>query len=88
LCKALQRPHTRAATKDSHFTVLGFTDAMGIPYLCTIIFAAKELNAIWELGLDPTAEWIGDDDNLKENAGRGKQKKIQIYFTCCRGAHD
>lgn len=44
LCEALQRPHTRAATKDSHFTVLGFTAATGIPLMCAIIFAAKELD--------------------------------------------
>ena len=93
LCEALQRPHTRAATKDSHFTVLGFTAATGIPLMCAIIFAAKELDANWVLGLDPTAEWIGNDDNLEENAGRGKRYPMGptcVYngvtvpsFCCC-----
>ena len=93
LCEALQRPHTRAATKDSHFTVLGFTAATGTPLMCAIIFAAKELDASWVLGLDPTAEWIGDDDNLEENAGRGKRYPMEptcVYngvtvpsFCCC-----
>ena len=41
LYKALQRPQTRAATKDLHFSVLGFTAATGIPLMCAIIFAAK-----------------------------------------------
>jgi hypothetical protein len=41
--------------------------------MCAIIFAAKELDASWVLGLDPTAEWIGDDDNLEENVGQGKR---------------
>ncbi len=60
LCKANQRPQVRAATKDSHFTVLGFTTATGIPLMCAIIFAAKELDAHWVLGLDRSAPWIGD----------------------------
>ena len=61
--------------------------------MCAIIFAAKELDASWVLGLDPTAEWIGDDDNLEENAGRGKRYPMGptcVYngvtvpsFCCC-----
>jgi hypothetical protein len=39
-------PQIRAVTKDSHFTVLGFTAVTGEPVLmCAIIFAAKELAA-------------------------------------------
>ena len=60
LREANQRPQVRAATKDSHFTVLGFTTATGIPLMCAIIFAAKELDAQWVLGLDRSAPWIGD----------------------------
>ena len=41
--------------------------------MCAIIFAAKELDASWVLSLDPTAEWIGNDDSLEENEGQGKR---------------
>ena len=38
-----QRTQICSATKDSHFTVLGFTAANGMPLMCAIIFAAKEM---------------------------------------------
>lgn len=70
LCEAMQRPQMRAATKDSHFTVLGFTAATGVPLMCAIIFAAKEMEESWVLGFDPSAEWIGHSDDIEANAGR------------------
>ena len=54
LCGKEQRPQQRSATKDAHFTVLGFTAANGLPVMCAIIFAAKELEESWVLGFDPT----------------------------------
>jgi hypothetical protein len=41
LCTRDGHPQQRAATKDCHFTVLGFTAANGEPIMCAIIFAAK-----------------------------------------------
>jgi hypothetical protein len=43
LCPKSGRPQQRAATKDSHFTVLGFTAADGNPLMCAIFFATKSL---------------------------------------------
>jgi hypothetical protein len=73
LCPSFGRPQSRAAMKDSHFTVLGFTAADGDPLMCAIIFAAKSLREEWVLGFDPFTEWIGDENNLNENWGEGKQ---------------
>ncbi len=51
----------KAVTKDSHFTVLGFTAPTGKPVMCAIIFAAKHLCESWVLGFNAAAgEWIGD----------------------------
>jgi len=57
LCGKEQRPQQRSATKDAHFTVLGFTAANGLPVMCAIIFAAKELEESWVLGFNPTVKW-------------------------------
>jgi hypothetical protein len=73
LCKKGSRPQQRSSTQDAHFTVLGFTAATGEAVLCAIIFAAKELEEQWVLGLDPQALWIGDKDNLEGNTGEGKR---------------
>ena len=69
LCEAMSRPQVRAATKDSHFTVLGFTTASGLPVMCGIIFAAKEMDESWALGFNATAEWVGDQHDIDANAG-------------------
>jgi len=72
LCSRDGRPQQRAATKDAHFTVLGFTAANGEPLMCAIIFAAKSLKSEWVLGFDPFAEWIGGEENVSDNIGKGK----------------
>jgi hypothetical protein len=43
LCTKDGHPQNCAATKDAHFTLLGFTAANGKPLMCAIIFAAKAL---------------------------------------------
>ena len=58
------RPQIKSVCKDTHFTILGFTATSGEPVMCTIIFAAKELDPAWVLGLDPFSPWVGDDDNI------------------------
>ena len=69
MCEKNGRPQQRSATKDAHFTVLGFTAATGEPVMCAIIFAAKELDPAWVIGLDPFAPWIGNEDNVTDNCG-------------------
>ena len=50
LCERTACPQIRAATKDSHFTVLGFTAATGEPVMCAIKFALEEsAAACWVL---------------------------------------
>jgi len=93
LCPKSGRPQQRAATKDSHFTVLGFTAADGNPLMCAIIFAAKSLREEWVMGFDPFTEWIGDENNTDENCGEGKmypfgpactfKGKTIPCFCCC-----
>jgi hypothetical protein len=72
LCAKDGRPQQRLATKDAHFTMLGFTSASGEPLLCAIIFAAKELKNEWVLGFDPFAAWIGEENEIEQNIGEGK----------------
>ena len=69
LCEADARPQMKAATKDSHFTVLGFTTATGVPLMCSIIFSAKELDEKWVFGFDASAPWAVDDDSMIGNSG-------------------
>ena len=71
LCEASARPQHRIGTKDSHFTVLGFTSASGEPLMCAIIFAAKCMDRAWALGLDPDAEWHGDEKKHNGKWGKG-----------------
>ena len=73
LCGKGERPQQRSAHKYAHFTVLGFTAANGNPIMCAIIFAAKTLEDEWVLGLDPFAEWVGDENNLLANNGKKKR---------------
>jgi hypothetical protein len=72
LCSAEGRPQQRAATKDAHFTILGFTAANGEPLLCAIIFTAKTMKPEWITGFDSLVEWVGDEDDIKNNSGDGK----------------
>ncbi len=53
------------ATKDSHFTVLGFSAAAGKPVMCAIIFSAKEMCRSLVLGFNASAPWVGDDNKLQ-----------------------
>jgi hypothetical protein len=93
LCPKSGWPQQQVATKDLHFTILGFTAADGSPVMCTIIFAAKLLREEWVTGFKPFSEWIGDENNLEENCGEGKQypfgpsctfkgKEIPCFYCC------
>ncbi|KAI2501029.1 hypothetical protein MHU86_13441 [Fragilaria crotonensis] len=93
LCEAGARPQVRAATRDSHFTLLGFTAATGVPLMYAIIFSAKELDEKWVLGFDASAPWIGEDtDRIGNSGGLGKpfpmgpvcnSNGIEVPTFCC-----
>jgi len=93
LCSKDGRPQNRAATKDAHFTVLGFTAATGEPLMCAIIFSGKTMKDEWRLGFNPFVEWVGEEDDVSKNIGFGKALPLGpecIYngkhlpcFCCC-----
>ncbi|KAI2505381.1 hypothetical protein MHU86_9087 [Fragilaria crotonensis] len=69
LCGAAGRPQIKAATKDSHFTVMGFTAATGKPVLCAIIFKAMKMCRSWVLGFNGSAPLIGKENDMQRNSG-------------------
>jgi hypothetical protein len=81
LCHISARPQIRAATKDSHFTVLGFTAANGQPVMCSVIFSAKSLCEEWVIGFNASAPWIGADDDVDGNTG-GVDKRFPMGPVC------
>jgi hypothetical protein len=72
LCMKDGQPQQRAATKDAHFTMLGFTSANGEPIMCMIIFTVKTMKDEWSMGFDPFAEWIGEDHEIEKIWVRAK----------------
>ncbi len=87
------RPQNHTATKDAHFTLLGFTLTTGESIMCTLIFTAMEMQDEWIYGFDPFIDWIGGENDIHENMGEGKAylmgpdcifngKKIPC-FCCC-----
>jgi len=52
--------------------MLGFMAATGEPIMCMIIFATKDLDPAWVLGMDPFVPWIVEPDDIKGNTGTGK----------------
>ena len=85
LCEAHGRPQVKAATKDSHFTVLGFTAATGEPVMCAIIFAAQTMCESWVLGFNASATWIGGDDDIRSNTGGLDKRHPQGPFCHING---
>jgi len=90
-----QRALLRSSYADTHFTVLGFTNAQGDPICCVIIIACAEITAKHVMGLQPWADFIGDPAiNIQENShGLDKYypfgptcvvngKKIETFVTC------
>jgi hypothetical protein len=73
LCSKDGQPQQQAATKDAHFTVLGFTAASGEAVMCAVIFVAKTFKLEWQTGFDPFAEWVGGEENIEANSGDNKQ---------------
>ncbi|KAI2492615.1 hypothetical protein MHU86_21929 [Fragilaria crotonensis] len=81
LCEAAGRPQIKAATKDSHFTVMGFTAATGEPVMCAIIFEAMKMCPSWVLGLNASAPWIGEKKDKRQNSG-GINKRYPMGPVC------
>jgi hypothetical protein len=81
LCTKEGRPQQCAATKDAHFTMLGFTSANGEPITCALIFAAKAMKNEWTLGFDPFAAWIGEEEDIQGNMGEGKVYPMGLECT-------
>jgi len=66
-----QCPLIWSSYADSHFTILGFTTATGQSVCCIVIMACQEVEAKFELRLQPWAEINGEvTTNPKENANR------------------
>jgi hypothetical protein len=64
-------PKELVGVKDSHYTIMPVTDAMGtLRFVMVILFAAKEISPGWSLSVDIFAEWDPDDEF---NMGSGKR---------------
>jgi hypothetical protein len=75
LCERGTMPKQTCATKDAHFTVLGFTSANGQPVMCVIILKGKQVKLEWSAGIDMQKLSIGekhDPDYFEANSGPGK----------------
>ena len=68
-------PQNKSSYNDKHFTCLGFTALMGEPVMCVVIIAGMIEAYEVEVGIDVTAEVIGnplDKDYFEVNRGKGK----------------
>ncbi len=72
----------RSSYQDCHFTVLGFTNALGEPVCCVIIIAAAEVRAKDIMGLQPWATTIGDPSINFEDNSHGPNKYYPYGPTC------
>ena len=63
----------RSAFKDYHFTVLGFTDAEGMPVLCAIVLVCKVLKYEYVMGVTPFAE-TEENASLSDENCDGEEK--------------
>jgi hypothetical protein len=77
-----KRALIRASHQDCHFTVLGFTNALGEPVCCVIIIAAATVTAKDIMGLQPWAEAIGDPSVDMEANSHGPEKYYPYGPTC------
>jgi len=69
----------RAIATDMHFTVLPFTNALGAPVLCAVIFASDnkdgKIKSDWITGIDITVDAMNGDSAVEfvtNNTGTGK----------------
>ena len=75
VCEAGKTPQRKINTRSKHYTLLPITALNGEPVMCVIIFTGKKENALCETGLDLSAEFIGDPDDVdffEKNSGEGR----------------
>jgi hypothetical protein len=68
MVSAKMRAQVRNSFKDNHFTVIGFTAAMGIPVICAIIITASKLKVTDVTGYNPLSVDARDvsSDDMKQ----------------------
>lgn len=77
------RALTCTSYQDCLFTVLGFTNALGVPICCVIIIAAKQVNAKTIMGLQPWVDGIVGDPAVNiEEISKGPNKFYPYGPTC------
>ncbi len=72
----------QASHQDFHFTLLGFSNALGQPVCCVMIIAATQVTAKDIIGLQPWAETIGDPELDFEENSHGLDKYYPYDPTC------
>ena len=76
ICERGMTPQEKINIKDKHYTLLGITALTGKSVMCIVIFSGIQTNAMVDIGLDLTAETLGnetDDDVFGKNSGKGKK---------------
>lgn len=76
------------STTDLRYTVLGFTNGLGEPVMCAVIFQSKQpiekIPLIWKLGLDRTIEFRGDPNNADDiNDNMENNSNMMGGPNCC-----
>ena len=74
-CEVGGIPQNKSSYNDRHFTCLGFTALTGEPVMCVVIVAGINEAYEVEVGIDSTAEVVGDPsdkDFFNNNRGKGK----------------
>jgi hypothetical protein len=77
-----QRALVRSSYQDTHFTVLGFTNALGEAVCCAIILCGQEVEAKNVMGFRPWAEKIGNPEIDMEANSHGLDKVYPFGPTC------
>ena len=82
-CEVGGIPQNKSSYNDRHFTCLGFTALTGEPVMCVVIVAGINEAYEVEVGIDSTAEVVGDpSDKDFFNNNRGKSKMFPTGPEC------
>jgi hypothetical protein len=77
-----QRALICSSYQDTHFTVLGFTNALGEAICCAIILCGQDVEAKNVMGFQPWAEQVGDPTINMEQNSHGLDKVFPFGPTC------